>query len=99
MNTAIIIARGITSPYETPAASACIALTTGEKTDWFLPSRNELNELAQIRGQHGIPNTGWFWSSSQTNNLNAWTQDFASGFQTDWFKNNLWQDVRAVRAF
>jgi hypothetical protein len=106
MNTAIIIAHGITfsPPYTTPAASACVALTTGGKTDWFLPSRNESNALAQIRGQYGIPNTGIFWSSSQNVVFAAippgaaWNQSFANGSQGSGSKNGA-NVVRAVRAF
>jgi len=98
MNTAIIIARGIEQEYTTPAASACAALDTGDKDDWFLPSRNELNLLAQIRGQHGIPNIGVFWSSSAGSIYSAWCQDFDDGFQG--FGNRVFiDDVRPVRAF
>jgi len=101
MNTAIIIARGKnhSTPYTTPAASACAVLRTGDKDDWFLPSRNELNVLAQIRGQHGIPNTGLFWSSSQTNSSYAWSQDFSTGYQGNYYGKNRNYSVRAVRAF
>jgi len=102
MNTSIIIARGltVTPPYTTPAASACIELTTGEKTDWFLPSRNELDALAQIRGQHGIPNTGpgGFRSSSQIDNNHAWVLALSNGDLA--FSTKISSiDVRAVRAF
>jgi len=98
INTAIIIARGINQTYTTPAASACAALETGDKNDWFLPSRNELNALAQIRGQHGIPNTIWFWSSSQSTSDTAWSQDFHNGNQAVTDKDNV-TSIRAIRAF
>jgi hypothetical protein len=86
------------TPYTTPAASECAALTTGGRTDWFLPSRNELNELAQIRGQYGIPNSGWFWSSSQFDSYGAWDQHFRIGGQGVYGKLNG-NYVRAIRAF
>jgi len=98
MNTAIIIARGINQSYTTPAANACVDLRTGNKDDWFLPSRNELNAFAQIRGQHGIPNTGWFWSSSQNYSNFAWYLSFSDGFLDDYSKSNN-GSCRAVRAF
>ena len=98
MNTSIIIARGITSTYSTPAASACVALRTGEKTDWFLPSRNELHALSQIRGQHGIPNIGVFWSSSQNLINLAWSRNFDNVSPGTSNKNGI-TNVRAVRAF
>jgi len=99
LNTALIIADGNAKVYTTPAASACAALRTGAKDDWFLPSRNELNALAQIRGLYGIPNTGWYWSSSQNGSEFAWLQDFNNGNQTNNFKNNNSNNVRAIRAF
>jgi len=99
LNTAIIIARGISQSYTTPAASACADLRTGDKDDWFLPSRNELNALAQIGGQHGIPNTDLFWSSSQSSSINAWSQGFDTGNQAVGAKDHFNFHVRAVRAF
>jgi len=98
LNTAIIIARGVSQLYTTPAASACADLRTGDKDDWFLPSRNELNALAQIRGLHGIPNIGWFWSSSQLDSDFAWGRIFGGGLQGDGYKVYDFI-VRAVRAF
>ena len=99
LNTAIIIARGVSQSYTTPAASACADLITGDKDDWFLPSRNELNALAQIRGLHGIPNTDWwFWSSSQNGIEYAWGQNFSNGNQGSNLKDNDF-NVRPVRAF
>jgi hypothetical protein len=99
-NTAIIINRGITfiPSYTTPAASACEELDIGGKTDWFLPSINELIALAQFRGQYGIPDSGWFWSSSQANSPFAWFLIFDSGFPGDSRKDGS-GNVRAVRAF
>jgi len=93
LNTSILIASG-----SSPAAGACAALRTGDKDDWFLPSSFELNALAQIRGQHGIPNTGWFWSSSQRLPDTARSHDFGNDTMYSMPKaTNL--DVRAVRAF
>ena len=100
MNTAIIIARGIAhpSPYSTPAASACIALSIGGKSDWFLPSKEELNQLAQNRGRFGIPNSGLFSSSSQYISGSVWFQDFSNSSQSAGGKD-YGANVRAVRAF
>ena len=99
MNTAIIIARGISESYTTPAANACWELNTGGKTDWFLPSKNELYTLVQIAGQYGFPNTGTFRSSSQYNRFYAWIQYITNNYyQTAVEKNNEW-NFYAIRAF
>jgi hypothetical protein len=68
-----------------------------------LPSRNELNALAQIRGQYGIQNTGIFWSSSQIFVLGMLTPgarglNFVGGSQGSYAKYSDLH-VRAVRAF
>ena len=102
-NTAIIIAAesaaysGDTYIY---AARACGEYTGGGKDDWFLPSKDELNELYKAKGNAGIPTTDWFWSSSQYGNGDdyAWYQNFASGYQNNSIKNYGF-NVRAVRAF
>jgi hypothetical protein len=101
MNTAIIIAHGIVQSYippATPAASACAEHATGGKTDWFLPSKDELATLEEISGQYGIPNSGDFWSSSQLMSNFVWDQNFNSGIQGTSDKSNTYS-VRAVRAF
>jgi len=100
LNTAIIIARGISQLYGTPAATFCVALETGGKNDWFLPSKNELNALSQIRGQYGIPNTeSFFVSSSQATAGIVWYQNFINGEQFGTYKIEFNFRVRAVRAF
>jgi len=99
MNTAIIIARGIDQSYITPAASACVALTTGDKVDWFLPSKNELNELRQNRGQPGIPSTGAFWSSSQASQFDAWGQFFTTSNDQGAYSKGDAEYIRPIRAF
>jgi len=107
MNTAIIIARGISETYTTNAASACLALTTGGKDDWFLPSKNELDALAQIIEQLGISDDNeYLWSSSQTGPGGAWLSIF---WFSDYYEHHYHNtshsfkghdhDVRAIRAF
>ncbi|MCL2411011.1 MAG: DUF1566 domain-containing protein, partial [Treponema sp.] len=93
-NTEIIIAHGIANSYTTSAATATRALGA----DWFLPSRNELNELFQNRAAVGNLGTGWFWSSSQCDTYHAWDQNFAGGGQSVDVKG-FGNAVRAVRAF
>jgi len=100
-NTAIIIAAeeaerpgGNTYIY---AALACDNYSTATADDWFLPSRDELNELYKERAHFGI-SSGLFWSSSQSDSNGAWGQNFANGGQYNLGKD-YGIDVRAVRAF
>jgi len=70
-------------------------------TDWFLPSLGELNEMnkARVAGVTGIPTAGWFWSSSQRTDGEAWYQVLnMNNFQSSTNKSSL-NDVRAIRAF
>jgi len=95
-NTAAILAIHA----DAPAAKACANYDGGGLNDWFLPSIDELNEMYQARSHLGI-STGYFWSSSQVDNLNALSQNFDNGY---WFKDgskkyNSFLNVRAVRAF
>jgi len=76
--------------------------------DWFLPSRDELNQLYRYRAIVEISSSGWFWSSSQTDINFAWGQSFVDGSRGSASKDSdFWNDgtkidgrsVRAVRAF
>ncbi|MCB0547678.1 MAG: DUF1566 domain-containing protein [Phaeodactylibacter sp.] len=65
------------------AAKLCADLVAFGFDDWYLPAAGELNIMYQQLGPTGsgdIPS--WiYWSSSEDVGLNAWTQDFDSGFQ------------------
>jgi len=83
------------------ASSVCSSLTLGGKSDWFLPSKDELNlmyeNLYLVVG--GFFTDHVYWSSSETSDYYAWYQDFYNGGQyTNWPKSNSGR-VRAVRAF
>ena len=88
------------------AAYLCDTLTLGGYSDWFLPSKDELNKLYENIGQGnalGLGNVGGFtgtnyWSSTELANYFAWVQYFNFGTQNYYNKySNLF--VRAVRAF
>ena len=68
--------------------------------DWFLPSKDELNEMYINLHQQGLGGftNGYYWISTEYDNGLAWNHGFASGFQTNdgKFFNYI---VRAVRAF
>jgi plastocyanin len=90
------------------AADICDTLTIGGYSDWFLPSKAELNLMWRNIGQGnvlGLGNVGGFaidfyWSSTEGNYDYAWRQYFYSGGQYQYapVKYNTYY-VRAVRAF
>lgn len=45
---------------------------------WFLPSKDELNEIYKNKTLFGSP-AGFFWSSTEATSLNAWVQRFSDG--------------------
>lgn len=79
-NTTTIV--GIVGP-GAYAASICDNLNINSKNDWFLPSRDELNEMytkLKLNGSGGF-STGYYWSSTEASSSTAWGQDFATGSQ------------------
>jgi len=97
LNTAIIIAAHPDDTVANNAAKATAAYSQGGNDDWFLPNYEELNQMYIQRSHVGIT-TGLFWSSSQTNNINARAQDLVNGSRFNIDKNNG-LSVRAIRAF
>jgi len=79
------------------AALACDNYRNSGCNDWFLPSRDELNQLYLQRSLFGIT-SGWFWSSSQYLSFSVWVQYFDRGYQNDRIKYDDYY-VRPVRAF
>jgi hypothetical protein len=80
------------------AAITARSYTGGGFTDWYLPSKDELNQLYINRASIGGFSTPGYWSSSEGNNYNAWLQYFLSGFQ-NYVTKDYTYFVRAVRAF
>jgi hypothetical protein len=93
-NTIIILARNPAAP----AAKACNDYMYYGKSDWFLPSRDELYQLYINRDAVGLATTDIYWSSSQFDNSSVWVQSFNTGNQFDYSKAGTMR-VRAVRAF
>ncbi|MCL2511194.1 MAG: Ig-like domain-containing protein [Bacteroidales bacterium] len=84
------------------AAKLCDDLVLNGYTDWFLPSKDELNLLYQNKDLIGGFATGsydYYWSSSESSNINAWSQNFTTGNQYSGNNKNYTYRVRAVRAF
>ncbi len=75
--------------------------TDGAKfKDWRLPTKRDLNLMysVYINGNGARLNTYYYWSSSEQNDIYAWTQYLFSGAQTNVNKLNT-HFVRAVRAY
>lgn len=75
----------------------------GGKSDWYLPSKDELNKLYVSKALvGGLKITDHYWSSSEETSSgaegSAWVQEFQSGtvFNDAWGNTN---SVRPVRAF
>jgi hypothetical protein len=89
------------------ANELCQDLNLGGKTDWYLPSKYELNLMYENIGQGnalGLGNIGnfannYYWSSTEIDNFDAWDQYFSNGSQSSNNKNYAFSRVRAVRAF
>lgn len=81
------------------AARLTDAYTLNGFDDWFLPSKDEQNELCLNRVVLGGFIYPAYWSSSEFNDGNAWLQDFGNCLQGSGDKNYVIFGVRAVRAF
>ena len=101
-NTQLILARDPTAP----AALASVNFSNNGKTDWFLPSRDELNLMFinLRRNNIGGFTNNMYWSSSQNDTSfgtnAAWSQAFNNNGTRygSWAKWNS-ERVRAIRAF
>ena len=85
------------------AAGLARAYRGGGYTDWFLPSKDELNQMyinkTTLEAVSGFsPFSNVYWSSSEDNSDRAWGQYFYFGDQGP-FSKHFADNVRAVRAF
>jgi hypothetical protein len=82
------------------AGQICGNLTLGGNSDWFLPSRDELNKMYVNLHQQNLGSftNDIYWSSSEYAGYLALYHNFASGYQGDTYKDEHYK-VRAVRAF
>ena len=92
--TAIVKAQGPGSY----AAKLCDDLVLGGYSDWYLPSKDELNQLYLNQAVVGGFANYDYWSSSENDTYDAWYQYFGYGYQ---YNNSKYStlSVRAVRAF
>jgi hypothetical protein len=86
-----------------PAAELCVNLSLGGQTDWFLPSRDDLNLIYRnlhLNGTAGLTNNS-YWTSSDNGYSGAWEFNLANGTADGYgyFGKNSYYHVRAIRAF
>jgi uncharacterized protein (TIGR02145 family) len=80
------------------AARICNDLVLNGYSDWFLPSKDELNLMYLHQNEIGSFSNELYWCSSEINNFYAWGQQFGIGGQYNYNKENTLL-VRAIRAF
>ncbi len=90
------------------AAKLCNNTVIGAYTDWYLPSKYELNLMYYAIGQGATaPNfnignfpEAWYWSSTEADSANAWRQAFyvGLGWQRKFEKYYDFR-IRAIRSF
>ena len=95
-NTDIISKRIIT--FSSCAILKCRDLNFGGKTDWYLPSKDELLLMYQKKSNIGQFTNGAYWSSSEVRAEDAWLVEFSNGDTYDELKTRKIR-VRAIRRF
>jgi hypothetical protein len=82
------------------AADICANLTLGGYSDWFLPSKDELNDIYINLHLQGLGSFAysWYWSSTEVGSFSSWEQHFNNGNQNSDGKDDG-DYVRAVRVF
>ncbi len=81
------------------AAKLCFDLVLNTYSDWYLPSKDELNKLYLNQGAIGGFTNNNYWSSSESGVNNAWSQNFNPPGSQNIFSKGSPLYVRAVRAF
>lgn len=76
------------------------ALECGGKSDWFVPSKSELDLMYQnlALNEVGEFTNGYYWSSSYYQAGRAWNRPFSQGTSFDGNKDGNFS-VRPIRAF
>lgn len=107
-NSLAIVAQ---SGHVNSAAKLCLDYVSGEYSDWYLPSRHELNllfisqydvnkSLSTISGASELYQKDAYWSSTENVANQAFVISFFTGFSpSSNFPKNLSYHVRAIRAF
>ncbi len=104
-NTDTLVKRfGPTEPYRhlAYAAKICNDKVIAGYSDWFLPSRRELELMYENKAMIGGFSDTFYWCSSEYDSNfgydKAWDQHFGSGLLRYTYKHNS-SSVRAIRSF
>jgi hypothetical protein len=81
------------------AARICYDADINGYTDWYLPSKDELDLVYQNQAAIGGFNNGLYWSSSQATPTQAYYKNFSNGLSSSNFKEGYFYRVRAIRSF
>ncbi|MBM3454875.1 MAG: DUF1566 domain-containing protein, partial [Bacteroidetes bacterium] len=84
------------------AASVCDDLVLNGYSDWYLPSKNELQLMYSNLHQNGLGNFSWghYWTSSEETPTTAWAMIIHWGAWDNPTKlNHVSHRVRAIRSF
>jgi len=84
------------------AAYLCSSLTLGGYSDWYLPSKYELNLMYTNLAQQGFgnfDNRTAYWSSTEESSTEAWLVGFGDPGGPGYYLKSGQFNVRAVRAF
>ena len=83
------------------AARKCFDYESGGYSDWFLPSKDELNLIYTNLHKNGLGGFDKFcvyWSSSEGGSSVAWYQNFSNGYQSSNYRGSSTY-VRPIRVF
>jgi len=97
-SNAIVAQAGAGITYAAGLCRAYSATGDGGLNDWYLPSKDELNNLYLNKDAIGGFDSGYYWSSSEYFDYSAWRQYFPTGTQYNASKSHAYR-FRAVRAF
>jgi hypothetical protein len=81
------------------AAGVARAYHGGGYTDWYLPSKDELNQLYLHQKTIGHFGPNYYWSSSEFDANTAWAKAFDISSPAYAYSKNGTSYVRAVRSF
>jgi len=96
-NTNLIVASLGMGDY---AASKCFSEKEAAYSDWYLPSKDELNKIYLAKDKvSSLPPKGYFWSSTESGSSTVWIQSFDTGAQSTYDKNGSGFWTWAIRSF